>query len=149
MYAHIYLGCRFDSCLPDFFTIKLSEGIRQYIRCFSTVSNLIIGVCGLAFPPCPPFPRQSLHSIVLGKSNELCRFTGNDPSFPGQSSYKTMSIYNYFVRTHTHVRLSGCGIPWVTSVVSKATTGQPEDMAAATSGRTCKCWADGMESIYL
>ncbi len=51
-------GCRFDSYLsPGFFHYKIVG--RQYIRCFSTVSNLIIGMWISAPSPSPGLHRVS------------------------------------------------------------------------------------------
>ncbi len=51
--------------VPDFFTIKLSEGIRKYIRWFSTVSNLIIGMWIGAPSPSPVLTCSRASCAVL------------------------------------------------------------------------------------
>ncbi len=48
--------------VPDFFNIKLSEGIRQYTRWFSTVSNLIIGMW-IGAPS--PSPHSATHTVSV------------------------------------------------------------------------------------
>ncbi len=63
--------------VPDFFTIKLSEGIRQYIQWFSTVYHRHVDWCSIPVPPVlqylTSFPCDSIMETRLRWSKLVSR----------------------------------------------------------------------------
>ncbi len=85
--------CRFDSCLSHgFFTMKVSEVIRQYIRWFSAVSTLIIGMRIIKGSPI-----LTCHAII----GEHILYLGNFGDFTNLFCIKFSMSAKHLILFHT------------------------------------------------